>query len=94
MTIDHSILQLEAEGTINIPIIVRKMRSQRPLSVGMPCQYAFCHRALIEYALNRKLLNCDINLEELDDNEKFDKVHMVKVRDFIKKATIFMQKNQ
>lgn len=86
IVLDISILRLEAEGTANVHEIVRKMRSQRPLAIGLPSQYAYCHRTLIEYALDRKLLEFDIDLEALDANEKFDEELMVVMQRFIKNA--------
>lgn len=87
IVLDISILRLEAEGTISIREELLNLRNQRPLSIGMPSQYVFCYRVLIEYALDRKLLSIDIDLKELEDNERFDEVSH-------QKRIAFEQKNK
>lgn len=93
IALDISILRLEDVGTVDLRATVLKLRKFRTLMVGMPSQYAFCHRALIEYALDRKLLSFDINLEELDDNEAIDRKHRVIVDDYIRRAAMKVNSN-
>ncbi|RWS28323.1 tyrosine-protein phosphatase non-receptor type 9-like protein [Leptotrombidium deliense] len=69
ITLDISILRLEATKTINIQETVVKIRSQRAYSIQMPDQYMFCYLALLEYALMRGLLQ-ETDLTDLEpDNE-------------------------
>lgn len=84
--IDISIQRLEDEEVVDVHGTLRKIRDQRPLSIGMPSQYTYCHRALIEYALSRGLLNVDFTLEDLDDNEQLDIAYKVKVNEYIANA--------
>lgn len=72
ITLDICISRLEDVGTADIRGTVEKIRSQRAYSIQMPDQYVFCHLALIEYALARKLLSLDdwTGLdEEIDDSD-------------------------
>lgn len=87
IVLDISIFRLGAEGTISIREELLNLRNQRPLSIGMPSQYVFCYRVLIEYALDHKLLSFDIDLKELEDNERFDEVSH-------QKRIAFEQKNK
>ncbi|RWS16207.1 tyrosine-protein phosphatase non-receptor type 9-like protein [Dinothrombium tinctorium] len=68
ITLDISILRLEATGTINIKETVEKIRSQRAHSIQMPDQYVFCYLALLEYAFIRGLLQ-DVDLSGFEDSE-------------------------
>ncbi|KAG5672620.1 hypothetical protein PVAND_002735 [Polypedilum vanderplanki] len=70
ITLDICISRLEDVGTVDIRGIVEKIRSQRAYSIQMPEQYVFCHLALIEYALAKKLLNPDVNLNGFYDDEE------------------------
>lgn len=56
ITLDISISRLEDVGTADIKGTVERIRSQRAYSIQMPDQYVFCHLALIEYAIMRKML--------------------------------------
>ncbi|XP_022244289.1 tyrosine-protein phosphatase non-receptor type 9-like isoform X2 [Limulus polyphemus] len=68
ITLDSSIQQLEATGTINVRGTVERIRFQRAHSIQMPDQYVFCHLALLEYALSRGLLQ-DVDLSGFDDSD-------------------------
>lgn len=59
ITLDISILRLKDRGTVCMKATVEKTRSQRAESIETPDQYVFCHLAIIEYAVSRKLLNSD-----------------------------------
>lgn len=50
ITIDISINRYEETGLINIGGIVKKLRAQRFASIQTREQYAFCYRAIMEYA--------------------------------------------
>ena len=68
ITLDISILRLEATGKIDIKETVKKIRGQRAFSIQMPDQYVFCYLALLEFALSRRLLQ-DVDLSGFDDSE-------------------------
>jgi len=55
-TIDISINRLLDNQTVNIKDVVKKIRTQRALSVQMPDQYVFCYLAILEFAMQKKLL--------------------------------------
>lgn len=93
MALDISILRLEDVGTVDVREIVEKIRNQRPFSIGMPSQYAFIHRALIEYALNCKLLSFDINLDDLNNNKHHDAKHRLTVNKFFASALEDLKKS-
>lgn len=68
ITLDICISRLEDVGTADIRGIVEKIRSQRAYSIQMPDQYVFCHLALIEYALSRRMLE-SVELKGFDNRE-------------------------
>lgn len=55
-TIDISINRLLDNQTVNIKDVVKKIRTQRALSVQMPDQYVFCYLAILEFAMQKKML--------------------------------------
>ena len=70
ITLDICIKRLEDIGLIDIVKTVEKIRAQRAYSIQMPDQYVFCHLALLEYALTRRLLeNVDLSGFNDDDSE-------------------------
>ncbi|KFM57491.1 Tyrosine-protein phosphatase non-receptor type 9, partial [Stegodyphus mimosarum] len=68
ITLDICICRLEATGLIDVRTTVEKIRSQRAHSIQMPDQYVFCHLALLEYALSRRLLQ-NVDLSGFNDND-------------------------
>ncbi|KAI1301652.1 Tyrosine-protein phosphatase non-receptor type 9 [Halotydeus destructor] len=68
ITLDISIMRLEATAKIDIKRTVEKIRGQRAHSIQMPDQYVFCYLALLEFALSRRLLE-EIDLSGFDESE-------------------------
>lgn len=90
--IDIALYRLENEGVVDLRGTLMKLRQQRPLSVVMPSQFSFCHRVLIQYAINRGLLSFDINPEDFDDNIQIDAVHRVIINQLIEYFKNAMEK--
>lgn len=67
-TIDICISRLQDVGTVDVRGTVERIRTQRAYSIQMPDQYIFCHLALIEYALSKKLIPA-VDLTELEITE-------------------------
>ncbi|KAL4227921.1 Tyrosine-protein phosphatase non-receptor type 9 [Mactra antiquata] len=65
---DISLHRLEHIQTVNIRETVRRIRSQRAFSIQMPDQYVFCHLAVVDYAIQHKLLP-DTDWVSLDDSD-------------------------
>lgn len=65
ITVDISIARLEAEGKVDIRGTVEKLRNQRAYSVQAISQYSYCHRALIDYAIEEKFLESYKNFEDI-----------------------------
>ncbi|KAL0271475.1 UNVERIFIED_CONTAM: hypothetical protein PYX00_008556 [Menopon gallinae] len=68
-TIDICLSRLQDTGTVDVRGTVERIRSQRAYSVQMPHQYIFCHLAVIEYALSKKLIPA-VDLTELEIAEE------------------------
>ncbi|XP_063697300.1 tyrosine-protein phosphatase non-receptor type 9 isoform X2 [Culicoides brevitarsis] len=69
ITLDICISRLEDVGTADVKGTVERIRSQRAYSIQMPDQYVFCHLALIEYAIMRKMLQ-SIDLTGFNDGDE------------------------
>lgn len=65
ITVDISVARLEAEGKVDIRGTVEKLRNQRAYSVQAINQYSYCHRALIDYAIEEKFLESYKNFEDI-----------------------------
>ncbi|KAL8567111.1 hypothetical protein ACOMHN_033013 [Nucella lapillus] len=68
IAIDISLRSLEDTGTVDIPITVRRIRTQRAMSIQTPDQYAFCYMAVIQHAVRAGLLT-DVQLPDMDSSE-------------------------
>ncbi|KAK6631359.1 hypothetical protein RUM44_005885 [Polyplax serrata] len=67
-TIDICLSRLQDVGTVDVRGTVERIRTQRAYSIQMPEQFIFCHLALIEYALSKKLIQ-PVDLTELEITE-------------------------
>lgn len=72
IALNTAVSRLLAARSINLSATSQAIRDQRAFSIGTPSQWIFVHRALIQFAINRRLVSTDYDLNELHGDDAAD----------------------